>query len=140
MRDRIVVGVQDKSTRTRLLREKNLTLEMAIGIVFQEIADEQIKLLAPSTTSTLSVDSAKSRKKKKKQQQKPQLYCSSGTESTDQQQRKAKSSHNKRSACRFCGQSHKRGECLAYGKKCTYCSGKKTMWRRCVTLRNGMRI
>ena len=70
-----MVGVGDQSKRARLLREKNLNLEIAVGIVrTQEIADEHIRMLTgPSTSTTCSVNVLKKkRKQKKKQQKKPQ--------------------------------------------------------------------
>ena len=42
IRDRIVVGLKDQTTRSRLLRERNLTLDSAIALVrTQEMAEEQ---------------------------------------------------------------------------------------------------
>ena len=46
VRDRIVVGLRDNTARSRLLREKDLTLVSALELVTNiEIADEHVKRL-----------------------------------------------------------------------------------------------
>ena len=123
IRDRIVVGIHDKATRARLLREKNLTLETAIGLVrSQEIADEQIRQLTPSMPSVPQVVDAVKRKKKK--YKKPQID-SPGSESSEFSDRPThEKKEQSKMKCRFCGKIHKRGECSAYGKRCSYCGGQ----------------
>ena len=55
IRDRIVVGVSNQATKTRLLREHNLTLDTAVRIVkTQEMADKRIQTLL--TTNNVSVN------------------------------------------------------------------------------------
>ena len=53
IRDRIVVGVTNQATKTRLLREHNLTLETAVNLVrAQEMADKRVQALLPTSRNT----------------------------------------------------------------------------------------
>ena len=110
IRDRIVVGVFDKGTRTRLLRERQLTLETAMGIVRSgEMADEQIQKLANCTVGNTNVCAVK--KKKHNKTKKPQI--------NDSKDSVFKTQKN----CKYCAKKHKQGECPAYGATCNFCKG-----------------
>ena len=123
IRDRIVVGVLDKGTRGRLLREKSLTLKTAIGIVrSQELADEQIQTLCGKIDNPeINVV-----KKKKSKTKKPQ--------SKDKEE--VKTQKKKKKLCKYCATSHERGECPAYGKQCSYCQRKHHTEAVCYKKRN----
>lgn len=95
IRDRIVMGVEDKGTQEKLLRESDLTLDKAIDFCRAiEASRSQSKILQnEATVSTIKrriiVDMEKERKIQ----------------------------------CIFCGFKHIRGKCPAYGKTCDLCHG-----------------
>ncbi|XP_030758046.1 uncharacterized protein LOC115883775 [Sitophilus oryzae] len=97
IRDRIVIGVSNKLTQERLLRESDLTLETAIKICRAvEISKSQSKALQ----NEASVSAVTTKDKVKRSQSEKQIMCS------------------------YCGYNHDRGKCPAFGKKCTKCKGK----------------
>ncbi len=75
---RIIVGLRDQGTRSKLLRESNLTLESTITLVrSHELADEQLQRLAASGLEISAV-----RKNKKQSKQKPQISSNDGGHSS----------------------------------------------------------
>ena len=67
IKDRIVVGIIEDSTRARLLREKNLTLQRAIEICrAAEISKSQIGDMAAGVQSTITVNALYKQKSKGK--------------------------------------------------------------------------
>ena len=120
IRDRIIVGLRDQGTRSKLLRESNLTLESTVTIVrSHELADEQLQKL---TASGLEISAV--RKNKKQFKQKPQISSNDGGHSSRSSASGKRNSAVKRKQCGFCGKTHPSGECPAWGKRCTYCNGK----------------
>ena len=94
IRDRIVIGLQDNQQRARLLREADLTLERTLTLCrTSELTQQQLQKIEGE-----SVHFAKS--KYKSQQMKTQQIKN----------------------CKFCGDSHPRGKCPAYGTTCSKCN------------------
>ena len=120
IRDRVVVGIANQSTKTRLLREHNLTLKSAITLVrSQELADERIQTLQEPNINAI---------KKKQKYQKPQIYNN------------IKQSHDKTriqpKLCNYCGKMHPFGKptnCPAYGHKCGACGKQNHYSKVCRT-------
>ena len=122
IRDRVIVGLRNDALRARLLRERQLTLETAIAIVrAQEQADDQLRKLTKSKP-IIDVDAVSKQKKKKRK--KPQVIDTTSRDSSIAP------------TCSYCGETHKRGECPAYGKKCKYCGGKNHLETVCFKKRN----
>ena len=108
IRDRIVVGINDAVLRERLLREIDLTLDKAVQICrASELSKERSQTIASGTVQ--EVHSVRPKKVKSK---------------TD------KPSYNKEAKqkipqpikqCKYCGKSHQKQNCPAYGKICNFC-------------------
>ena len=104
IRDMIIVGITDNPLRERLLREADLTLERCIQLGH---AAEQTKLEAEELKREVKfVDQVKPHKQDVKHKAKSKPV------------RKKKDFFKN---CKFCGGSHKRGECPAFGQKCRSC-------------------
>lgn len=86
IRDRIVMGIYNKATQEKLLREANLTLQKTIDMCRAiEISKDQSKVLQNET----SVNEVRFSKR-----------------------------DTIKNNCHYCGYSHERGNCLAWGKTC----------------------
>jgi len=118
IRDRLVLGVIDRGTKGKLLREKSLTLDKAIDIArSNEITSKQLESMKSDTTGPLKEDVnlvAKGKIKDPKKQP-----------SSKPKQGKNRFSSRKKTIvqkkCKNCGTQHKRNECPAYNQKCAYC-------------------
>ena len=63
IRDRIVVGIQNKSIQRRLLRERDLTLRSAVDMLKSiEVANQQAKTYGLANNSTANIDAVKQKK------------------------------------------------------------------------------
>ena len=98
LRDRIVLGIRDSSTRKRLLQEGDLTLKACIVMCRAAEATSQ-QLRSVKLADETSAEA-----------------CSVSTRDRDR-----KSAQSKTMQCRYCGQSHKfkKELCPAWGKVCT---------------------
>ena len=110
IRDRIVVGIRDDSTRHKLLQIHDLTLKRAIDICkASEAAGRQLKAMAtPDEVQALQPSKRRDRDK---------------SQSRDTSRRRD-SSTSKR--CKYCDRQHdqRKEACPAYGKICRRCSKK----------------
>lgn len=106
VRDRIVIGVKDEKIRERLLREQDLKLNKAIDIVrAAEQSRAQMNELC-----------------RKEKFEEIQLECAAA---------QLRSSGEDMVDCKFCGRTHKRRQCPAYGKECSYCGKRNHFAARC---------
>ena len=104
IRDRIVIGISDSSMRARLLRESDLTLNRAIDMCrASEQATCQLRELDHDSEVVQYTKHNKSNHKNNKAQNDKK---SRGINVTN---------------CQYCGRSHKKGQCPAFGKKCNKC-------------------
>ena len=112
IRDRIVEGVRDDSTRSRLLRESSLTLQTALDICrSSEAASTQLKSLT-NDNPTAGIETIERRK----------------------------STPNPRhTGCGRCGGRHPRQQCPAIGAECHKCGLKNHFSRMCRTKVNSKR-
>lgn len=96
IRDRIVMGILDKTTQERLLRESQLTLTKAIEFCRAiEISKQQSKTMQESSTD-VQVDAVKHNKHNQSMQ-----------------------------SCKYCGYKHDtKKKCPALGKTCAICQGR----------------
>ena len=115
IRDRIGVGLRDQGSRSKLLRETNLTLDGTLTFVrSHELADKQLQKL---TAAGMKISAIK--KNKKQNSRKPKIDRVSTRRSSVQ-----KPTSNKRKQCGFCGTTHLPAECPAWSKKCPHCFKK----------------
>lgn len=104
VRDKLVFGVKDIAVKERLLRESTLTLEKALDICrASEQSKDQVKSMSATESHTNQVDSMK---------------AATNDNSAKPRER---SQNESLIQCRFCGTSHKRRACPAYGKICNFC-------------------
>ena len=126
IRDRIVVGISNQPTKTRLLRDHALTLESAVTIVkAQELADERVSTLQDS----FSVNSLNQKRKRSFQpnynpQQKPQINSNDSV-------KRSKTRATVQNECGYCGRIHQKGKCPAFGETCGNCNRKNHFARVC---------
>ena len=140
IKDRIVYGIRNDSTRERLLREEDLTLEKADKICrTAEMAKMQINELSsqPKPETVHVVTSTGTRGKK--------VTKHKTTSKSQQEHSKTKHDYsltpnpnnsNKKHECRRCGISHISGKCLAYGKDCLRCGCRNHFAKLCLSKRS----
>ena len=118
IKDRIVCETDNNSVRERLLRNNDLTLEVAINTVrAAETSKTQVETLTNPPLEAAAVHvSRKNQKPKQPPRNQPQR-------STDQKQTKK--------PCGRCGSHHKPRECKAFGYTCHKCQGKNHFAHMC---------
>ena len=120
IRDRIVLGIQDKQTRKRLLQERKLTLKTCIDMCkSSEATNAQLKTV--SATQSEEVHSVRHQPPKRRDFDR------------SKKGREREPETKLRKTCKFCGQTHrfKKGKCPAWGAKCTKCGGKNHFATQC---------
>ena len=108
IRDKIVYGIRDLAVKERLLREANLTLDKCLDICR---AVESSRQQARSMMSEVQATEPEVNfiKKKHFKQQNGQPYHKKSYQISN---------------CYYCGESHVKGKCPAYGKTCAKCGNK----------------
>ena len=109
LRDRLVTGTRNAKVRENLLKEKKFILEKEVDVV----------RAAVSTAAQMKVMSSESGVFAVKEQEKGQ---SEGVPVVTEGRIKD---------CRFCGRSHERRNCPAFGKICAYCKKKNHFVAKC---------
>lgn len=99
VRDRIVIGVLDKTTQERLLRKPELSLQKALNFCR---AVESSKTEPKALQNEMNVNELKREKSQNVTAGKFLTY----------------------NVCHFCSFRHARGKCPAYGKECAFCKKK----------------
>ena len=115
IKDRILEGINNDSTRARLLREKDLSLERCVEIrKAAEVADKHMKTLTEQPRKTEDID-AVSRSGKKHRRETRSGLARNGGKHKDQK-------FNNRLNCTRCGRgNHSYDKCPAVGKECRKC-------------------
>ena len=119
--DKLVIGLNDRGTKGKLLREKSLTLDKAVDIACSnEISSKQLEAMKSDTTARpkeevnlVGKEKGKNFKKQSNDKFKPR-------KNRFPNKKKHKADPGKRK-CKNCGTQHKRNECPAYNKRCAYC-------------------
>ena len=125
IKDRIVVGIIEDSTRARLLREKNLTLQRAIEICrAAEISKSQIGDMAAGVQSTTTVNALYKQKSKGKRGMPTNAATRQSTFNNPDPERRS---------CKYCGRQHERGQCPAYGKTYGNCGKQNHFEKVCMS-------
>lgn len=135
VRDRIVLGTNDKHLQKKLLEIEGLTLQKAINTArAAEATNIHMSAMKPSESS---MDHIK--------QQRDRNYSNSNNDKfINKNHRKSNTNNFSNNSkynnvnnsfrkdenvkvdfeCKFCGKIHVRGKCPAYGKNCSKCNGK----------------
>ena len=104
--DRIVMGTNKKEIRSRLLSKLDLTLDQTIDICRStEQRDKEVDMIGSKNTTETVHYAQKAEKRKQRRE------------------------HIK--DCKFCGLSHDKGKCQAYGLTCTICLKHNHVARMC---------
>ena len=120
IRDWIVLGIQDKQTRKRLLQERKLTLKTCIDMCkSSEATNAQLKTISASQSE--EVHSVRHQPPK----------CRDFDRSKKGRERELETKLRK--TCKFCGQTlrFEKGKCPAWGAKCTKCGGRNHFATQC---------
>lgn len=104
VRDQIIMGLTDMSLKERLLRCNNLTLKECIeACKVSQATQARMNAMKGSTSDQLHCDVIKQRSEQQRYQSRPRQM------------------NNHQSACGYCGGSHAKNKCPAYGRKCAGC-------------------
>ena len=115
IRDKIVIGIRDKKTQERLLRESELSLEKALQICR---AAEEIKIqtdewqVAQRAPRRLTMFTARDR---------PSKLLNKHMPNSKQVERSNRSTPDRKRQCLKCLKYHDPAECPAYNQKCHKC-------------------
>ncbi|XP_036347627.1 uncharacterized protein LOC118757007 [Rhagoletis pomonella] len=109
VRDRIVLGTNDKRLQKKLLDTHELTMEMAVDLARSaELSNQQVARMQGSSEV---VDLVRKNPGK------------GGTEAQRSEPNHHKECKKGNINCKFCGRTHLRGKCPAFGKFCNNCRG-----------------
>ena len=118
IRDRIVIGVRDKATKLRLLKEEELDLNKALSICrSNEAASKQLNFMKHEEIQTdEQVNAVDSQTKRADKWNKTKKDTKNG--------KHGKISKGAKKNCSRCGgtKQHRKEECTAYGQTCHLCS------------------
>ena len=104
IRDHVVIGIRDESTRKKLLQQSKLTLKVCVDICrLNEQTGQRIKAMKQEDISVI-----RKQEKKRVKSRFTEKVVRSGV-------------------CRFCGREHKqiKKKCPAWGKICFQCGEEK---------------
>ena len=127
-RDHLVSSVRDERVRDRLLEQRELTLEKALDIIrSSEIKAEQAK--AWHSIGDTDVHAMKKGTRTKQ-------WGKRGSEAERIRPRETtRATTGVVVNCSFCGKTHDRGKCPAWGKKCRVCQGLNHFAAKCRKLK-----
>lgn len=111
LKDRLVMGITDDSTRRRLLQIRKLDLNQAIDVCkSSEIASKQMKCITGQSADSLNVLHSKDGYMHR-QKSSPESYRANYRSKTPSRE------------CKYCGREHKftKYDCPAFGKQCSKC-------------------
>ena len=122
VRDRLMVGLSNESTRARLMREKDITLEAAAEIArTAEAAKKQLQ----QTARNQSVHGVQQYKRGSQTNWKERFK----DDKKDANANRGSGSDRVETQCKYCGGKHEKRNCPAYGKTCRKC-GKKNHFEK----------
>jgi hypothetical protein len=121
LRDRIVVGIRDDTTRHKLLQIRDLTLAKAVDICkASEDASRQLRAMT-SSSATGEVQPITSSRGRSRYRPKPAGKSVNERRQPSEGRRPAETSNRK---CQYCDRLHSKGKqfCPAYNKTCRLCN------------------
>lgn len=119
VRDRIVLGTNDKKLQKKLLDTMNLTMEMAIDMArTAEVTNQQMTKMQKGEATVDLVC--------KQTGNNENIRFSQKTPKSTQKQVMSGNHKMKKDIlnCTFCGRTHSKGKCPAFGKSCNNCKGR----------------
>ena len=127
IRDRIIVGINSRHLQERLLQADDLTLKKAMEICkASEIAQAQAAdIKHTETDSDKAVEKVRAESSSFSPNQ-PQIQRRGG-----QRFNRGARSRTDNEQCTYCGMTHNRGQCPAYGKSCDKCGANNHFARVC---------
>ena len=140
IRDKLVLGIRDETTKLRLLKEENLTLNKALNICrASEVVNVQIKAMKASTSEVEGVNVLRTRPYKKVTSKPPTKASKAAPNYKQQAQKQTNITKRK---CYHCGrdQGHKLKECPAYGQTCNNCGKQNHFASVCLSSKSTRRI
>ncbi|KAK3737631.1 hypothetical protein QZH41_006456 [Actinostola sp. cb2023] len=144
IRDKLVLGIQDQSTKLRLLKEDKLTLDKAINICrSSEIANIQLKSMKESSKEVENVHAVHGEHRTKSKQTPPfRGDKSSKPRASKDNASTAKSQNNySKYKCYHCGRQadHKLKDCPAFGQTCRTCGKRNHFASVCLSTKTNTR-
>ena len=122
IRDQLVLGIRDESIRKKLLQEKKLSLSRAVDIrrsgetTSMRLKELKNKAVASGTNEEVNALKIK-RTNNGRSRRERETICS----------------------CRYCGGSHRRGDCPAYGQTCKKCGRRNHFSQVCLQRNSSQR-
>ena len=128
VRDRLMVGLRNESTRARLMRKKDISLETAAEIArTAEAAKKQLQ----QTARNQSVHGVQQYKRGSQTNWKKRFKDGK----KDANANRGSGSDRVETQCKYCGGKHEKRNCPAYGKTCRKC-GKKNHFEKVCRAKN----
>jgi len=127
IRDRLIIGLNSRSTQLRLLKEQDLSLTKALGMCrASENAEKQVKVIHNKEPSSENINIVKTRQTRRRQQGESTARATQSNfhrGSTTKPTAKPPQTGTQRELCFFCGNKRhqNRKECPAYGQTCRKC-------------------
>ena len=122
IRDRLVLGIRDESIRKKLLQEKKLNLSRAVDIGRSgETTSMRLKELKNKAVTSGTDEEINTLKTKRTE--------------NERSRRERKTIRS----CRYCGGSHRRGDCPAYGQTCKKCGRRNHFSQVCLQRNSSQR-
>ena len=133
IRDRIICGIRDETTRQKLLQIRKLDLAKAIDICrSSETAQRHLRDMRPSAAAEVSqVKTSSSRHHPTRPTR--QLRSTTPFRGRAQSERSQSRTPQQARQCKFCNKAHefKKTLCPAYNKKCNLCQEMNHFSRQC---------
>ena len=141
IRDKLVLGISDQSTKLRLLKEEDLTLNKAVNICCSsEIANIQLKSMKVSSKEVKEVHAVHG-KTHRKSNKTPFNGGKTKLRATKDHQLSSKSHNSSKRKCYRCGRllDHKLKDCPAFGQTCNSCGKENHFASVCLSSKQSTR-
>ena len=141
IRDKLVLGISDQSTKLHLLKEEDLTLNKAVNICrSSEIANIQLKSMKASSKEVEEVHAVQG-KTHRKPNKTPPNGGKIKLRATKEHQPAAKSHNSSKRKCYHCGRllDHKLKDCPDFGQTCNSCGKENHFASVCLSLKQSTR-
>jgi len=139
IRDKLVIGIQDKSTKARLLREKDLSLDKALDMCkSSEVTNKQLKSIQKDEKqNNEELNLVQDKRKSTKDKKSPHL------KKMPNQKKPHKPLLSKTYKCKYCGQRKKHAkqtDCPAFGQQCRSCKKMNHFAKVCMASKEKVHV
>ena len=141
IRDKLVLGISDQSTKLRLLNEEDLTLNKAVNICrSSEIANIQLKSMKASSKEVEEVHAVQGMTHRKPHKT-PLNGGKTKLRATKDHQLAARSHNSSKRKCYRCGRllDHELKDCPAFGQTCNSCGKENRFASVCLSSKQSTR-